>query len=100
MHTKTLEWEMHGVSTEVRIMAARARRGYDIVVEKDGDTVLTDVAPDGTALLRTSQELRARLQQLGYVPKPVPWRAPHLTGGVCWGPARPLEGSVVEALSR
>ena len=70
-HITVLEWEMHGLATEVRFCAARAEEGFHVTVEKDGAVALTGLAADGAALLQRSQALRSELRRMGYSPKPL-----------------------------
>lgn len=93
-----LQWEMHADGTYVSFVAQRSDEGYGLVVKRDDAVVISDVATDGTALLRKSHEVRAALQEIGYAPKPPAVRTSQLRGGICWGPGAPLNLSIVDAL--
>lgn len=95
-----LQWEMYGSGTAVEFQALRGTTGFELLVRRDNDVLLTTQAPDAHAVLRKSSELRGRLQELGFQPKPTAARTSHLTGGVCWGPAAPIQSSIVDALLR
>lgn len=94
-----LQWEMHASGTHISFIAQRSEQGYGLLVKRDDAVVMSDIASDGTVLLRKSQELRARLHEIGYAPKPPAARTSQLVGGICWGPAAPLNLSIVAALT-
>lgn len=94
-----LEWEMQGRGSAVHFTAARDGQGYALTVHKDGALAMAGTAPDGTALLRQSQHLRATLQQMGYAPAVAADVVPQLAGGPCWGPA-PLPLSLLRIPTR
>jgi hypothetical protein len=94
-----LQWQMHSGDTFISFAAQRTEIGYGMVVKRDHDALLiSDTAADGAALLEKSQSLRAVLREMGYSPKPGAFRSSHLPGGLCWGPATPLNASVLQAL--
>lgn len=93
-----LQWEMHADGTCISFVAQRSDEGYGLVVKRDDAVVISDVATDGTALFRKSHELRAALHEIGYAPKPPAIRTSQLRGGICWGPAAPLNLSIIDAL--
>ena len=93
-----LQWEMYGRGTAVEFQALRAPSGFELLVRRDNDVLLRTLAADAHAVLRKSSDLRSRLQELGFAAKPTAPRTSHLTGGVCWGPAAPLQSSIVDAL--
>jgi hypothetical protein len=93
-----LQWEMHGDGTYVSFIAQRSEEGYGLVVKRDDTVVISDVATNATALFRKSQGVRAALQAIGYAPKPAASRTSQLLGGICWGPAAPLNLSIIDAL--
>lgn len=93
-----LRWELYGRETAVEFLAVRGVGGFELLVKKDDSVVLSTLAGDTDTLLRQSSELRGRLLQLGFECKPRGARSSHLTGGVCWGPAAPIQSSIVDAL--
>jgi hypothetical protein len=93
-----LEWDMHAPGTSLHFAARRAADAYEVVINKDDAVLMTYDVADGGSLLRKSHEMRQQLQRLGYSTTPMPVRAPHASGGICWGPAQPLESSVMEIL--
>jgi hypothetical protein len=99
MHSEhVLQWEMHAGGTYISFIAERSEQGYGLTVKRDDAVVMSDVARDGTVLFRKSQELRAALHEIGYTAKPPAVRTSQLLGGICWGPAAPLNLSIVNAL--
>jgi hypothetical protein len=90
---------MHGGDTFVSFRARRTEHGYAVVVTRDDDALLiSDTAVNSAALFQKSQHLRAAFRDMGYTPKRTAQRAPHLTGGVCWGPAAPVAAVVLGAI--
>ena len=96
--TQVLQWEMYGRGTAVAFSAYREESGFEIVLRRDDELLVTTRVAESQALLKQSSDLREYLQRLGFAPKPSEPRASHLTGGVCWGPAAPLQSSIVSAL--
>ena len=94
-----LEWELHGPGSHITFSASRDDDGYDLVMKRDDAVVLADVAADSDSLLQKSSRLRSHLQQLGYAAKPAATGEWQLAGGVCWGPAQPMDSSLLELLS-
>jgi hypothetical protein len=93
-----LQWEMHASGTHISFIAQRSGEGYGLLVKRDDAVLMSDIASDGTVLFRKSQELRAALHGIGFAPKPLAARTSQLQGGICWGPAAPLNMSIVNAL--
>lgn len=98
MRAQLIQWEMYHRGSVVEFRGVREPNGYELQIVRDEQVLATDVAPDAATLLRKSSELRERLQQLGFGAKPDPVRASQLVGGPCWGPATPLQSSLLEAL--
>ena len=99
MHTEqVLRWELYGRGTALEFLAVRGAGGFELLIKRDDDVVLSTRAADADTVLRKSSELRERLQQLGFEAKPTALRTSHLSGGVCWGPAAPIQSSIVDAL--
>lgn len=94
-----MHWQMYHRGSVVEFRAVREPFGCELQIVRDEQVLATDIAPDTATLLRKSSELRERLQQLGFAVKPDPLRASQLVGGPCWGPAAPLQSSLVEALT-
>jgi hypothetical protein len=93
-----LEWNMHAPGTSLHFTARRAADAYQVTINKDDAVLVTYDVADAGRLLQKSQELREQLQRLGYSRTPMPVRVPHASGGICWGPAQPLETSIVAVL--
>lgn len=93
-----LQWEMHGADSFISFAAQRTEIGYGMVVRRDDALLISDTAADGAALLEKSQSLRAVLREMGFSPKPGAFRTAQLPGGLCWGPAAPLNAAVLQAL--
>ena len=91
-----MQWEMYGPGTAIAFCAVAEDSGIRVTVERDHTPLLTAAAADTTMLLRVSQELRAQLMGLGYLSKPPADRRSALEGGPCWGPAAPLQSSLIE----
>ena len=93
-----MQWEMYAPGTAIAFSAVAEETGIRVVLQRDNENILTGAAADTTTLLRVSQELRAQLQGLGYAAKPPAERRSALGGGPCWGPATPLQSSLIETL--
>ena len=93
-----MQWEMYAPGTAIAFSAIAEETGIRVVLQRDNEQILTGAAADTTMLLRVSQQLRAQLQGLGYVSKPPAERLSVLEGGPCWGPAAPLQSSLIETL--
>jgi hypothetical protein len=93
-----LQWDMHAPGTRLHFAARRAADAYQVIINKDDAVLMTYDVADGGSLLRKSQEIREQLQRLGYSRTPTAVRAPHASGGICWGPAQPLESSIMSIL--
>jgi hypothetical protein len=96
--SNVFEWGMHAPGTSLQFAARRNENAYEVVIQHDETVVMTYRVPDGGTVLRKSQELRSQLQRLGYSPKPRALREPAFSGGPCWGPAQPLESSILQVL--
>ena len=88
---------MYAPGTILAFSAVADARGIRMMLDRDYAPVISHAAPDTTALLRVSQELRAHLRQLGYSATPVNGRMAS-GGGPCWGPAAPLPSSLIDVL--
>jgi hypothetical protein len=95
-----MQWEMYAPGTAIAFSAVPEGQGIRVTLERDNAAILSGAAADTTMLLRVSQELRAQLQGLGYVAKRPADRLSALEGGPCWGPAAPLQSSLIETLLR
>ncbi|HET7697051.1 MAG TPA: hypothetical protein VFK57_15170 [Vicinamibacterales bacterium] len=95
-----MQWEMYAPGTAIAFSAVADDSGIRVTLQRDQMPVLTGAAADTTMLLRLSQQLRAQLQGLGYASKPPAGRLSALEGGPCWGPAAPLNSSLIETLLR
>jgi hypothetical protein len=93
-----MQWEMYAPGTAIAFSAVADDAGIRVTLQRDNENILTGAAADTTMLFRVSQELRAQLQGLGYVAKPPAGRMTALEGGPCWGPAAPLQSSLIETL--
>jgi hypothetical protein len=93
-----MQWEMYAPGTAIAFSAVAEDSGIRVTLERDNERLLTGAASDTATLLRVSQELRAQLRGLGYVAKPPADRGSALEGGPCWGPAAPLQSSLIETL--
>jgi hypothetical protein len=93
-----MQWEMYAPGTAIAFSAVAEGQGIRVTLERDNTAILTGAAADTTMLLRVSQDLRTQLQGLGYVVKRPADRLSALEGGPCWGPAAPLQSSLIETL--
>ena len=93
-----MHWEMYAPGTAIVFSAVADDSGIRVMLKRDERPILTGAAADTTSLFRVSQELRAQLQGLGYLSKPPADRISALEGGPCWGPAAPLQASLIETL--
>ena len=98
MKNISLQWELHAAGSQISFRASRDEDRYDLVVRRDDAVVLADVAKDCATLLEKSSRLRTHLQQLGYSATPLAEQNSQLTGGLCWGPAKPMALTLVHAL--
>lgn len=99
MKNISLQWELHAGGSQISFCASRDEDHYDLVVRRDDAVVLADVAKDCVSLLEKSSRLRNHLQQLGYAATPIAEQNSQLTGGLCWGPAKPMAPALVHALA-
>lgn len=90
-----LRWEMYGVETIVSFSATATENGFHMTLERDNAPIISATAADSTMLFRVSKDLRNRLNHLGFGSQPDVRRAAGLRGGVCWGPAEPLDASLI-----
>ena len=93
-----MQWEMYAPGTAIAFSAVDDGSGIRVMLQRDHTPILSGAAADTTTLLRVSQELRAQLMGLGYVSKPPADRSSVLEGGPCWGPAAPLQSSLIDTL--
>jgi hypothetical protein len=91
-----LQWDMYGRGSTVAFNAHRVAGGYDMTVTRDAQLLIRAHADNQATLLMRSSALRERLQSIGFVPQPDA-QATQVGGGLCWGPAAPIESSLVEA---
>jgi hypothetical protein len=96
--TPVMQWEMYGPGSRIQFCGHREGPGFGLRVMRDDTTVLAVDAPNVDTLLRCSSQLRGHLQQLGYAVRPLPARSSQLTGGVCWGPAAPLNSGLLDSV--
>jgi hypothetical protein len=92
-----LQWEMYGPGSAVEFSALRNDEGYGLIVRRDHELLVSCAVSDVSGMLLKSSHLRERLQQLGFAAMPLGDYESQLGGGVSWGPAAPLDSSVVEA---
>lgn len=93
-----MQWQMYGPGTVMAFSAVADTEGIRVMLERDFAPVISGDAADTAALLRVSQDLRAQLFERGYTATPLAGRAAILGGGPCWGPAAPLDCSLIESL--
>ena len=93
-----MQWEMYAPGTAIAFCAFAEERGIRVTLQRDSTPILSGAAADTTLLLRLSQKLRAQLQELGYVATPPTGARSALEGGPCWGPAAPLQSSLIDTL--
>ena len=98
MENEVLRWDMYGAGTAVAFRAMRLDDRYELSVSRGEDLLAMSHTEDGETMLRRSSALRECLREIGFAPKPDGQRTSHLSGGVCWGPAAPIQSSVVHAL--
>lgn len=93
-----LQWTMYAPGSIVAFCATNEETGFRVVLERDDEPVITSVADDSSTLLRMSNALRARLQDLGFAATPKSCALGILAGGPCWGPGAPLASSLIESI--
>lgn len=93
-----LHWEMYGVETVLSFSAMTTADGFQMTLERDHAPVITGRAADPAVLFRVSADLRQRLNQLGYESQPQTCPVVALCGGLAWGPASPLDASLITPL--
>jgi hypothetical protein len=93
-----MQWEMYGASSIIEFRGLQDNDGYGFCVTRDEVTVLVAEAKGIEGLLRRSSQLREHLQQVGYSCRPLASRASQFGGGVCWGPAAPLDSAMLQSL--
>jgi hypothetical protein len=89
---------MYGVDTTMSFSAQTDGEGFQITLARDNAALISGMAADMTMLFRMSQDLRNRLNDLGYKSQPQTSRLAGLAGGLCWGPASPLDASLIGPL--
>lgn len=98
LQAHALSWEMYGVETIVSFSATATDDGFHVTLERDNAPLITGKASDSAMLLRVSKDLRQRLNHLGYVSQPEVSERRTRPGGLCWGPAAPLDASLITTL--
>jgi hypothetical protein len=96
--TCIMQWEMYGPGSTIEFCGLQRQDGYGIRVMRDQVTVLTADAESIEGLLRRSSQLREHLQRAGYAVRPLASRASQFSGGLCWGPAAPLDSALLQSL--
>jgi hypothetical protein len=96
--TQVMQWQMYAPGTVMAFSAIADTKGIRVMLERDCAPVISADAADTTVLLRVSKELRTQLLQRGFTATPLAERAAVLGGGPCWGPAAPLDCSLIESL--
>ena len=96
--TSVMQWEMYGPGSTIEFCGVQRQDGYGIRVMRDRVPVLMAEAENIEGLLRRSSQLREHLQQVGYAVRPLASRASQFGGGLCWGPAAPLDSSLLQSL--
>lgn len=92
-----LQWEMYGLGSAVQFSALRDEEGYGLVVKRDKKLLVRCAVSDVSGMLLKSSHLREHLQKLGFATMPTESYDSELGGGLTWGPAAPLDSSVVQA---
>ena len=90
-----MQWEMYAAGTTLQFRGLRDDGGFGIEVSRDDMTVFVAGAESLDGVLHYSTELRDRLQLRGYAVRPLASRVAQLTAGPCWGPAAPLDSSLL-----
>jgi hypothetical protein len=93
-----MQWAMYGPGSTIEFRGLQHDEGYGLSVTRDQVTVVVAEARNLDALLRRSSQLREHLKQVGYRCQPLARRASQFAGGLCWGPAAPLDAGLLESL--
>lgn len=93
-----LQWDMYGADVTVMFKAHKVDSGFEVVVSRDDEVVLTSPVGDLSRLLQQSQALREELRTLGFAERERAENASNLQGGLCWGPAAPVPAAILSAL--
>jgi hypothetical protein len=93
-----MQWKMYGPDSTIQFRSVQHDEGYGLSVTRDEVTVVVAEARSLEALLRRSSQLREHLQHIGYSCRPLARRASQFAGGLCWGPAAPLDSGLLESL--
>ena len=91
------QWQMYGPGSAVEFSASRNEAGYGLVVTRNQELLVSCAVSDVPAMFLKSSHLREHLQRLGFAATPAGEFESQLGGGVSWGPASPLDSSVVAA---
>jgi hypothetical protein len=93
--TPVMQWEMYGPGSIIQFCGVRSEDGYGVRISRDDTAVFAADAASGASVMTYSTQLREHLQGRGFSPKPLAARSPQMAGGPCWGPAAPLDASLL-----
>lgn len=93
--TPVMQWEMYGPGSTIQFCGVRDAEGYGVRITRDETMLLAAGKASASTLLSYSTRLREHLQRHGYAVKPLAARDTQYPAGPCWGPATPLDASLL-----